>query len=102
MAAANVVPEVVVKEILDAGMEKQVVVYEDLDTIARIRERSKGRVPVIATLDDLDEEALMRILTEPKNALVKQFQRCFDVDEMRERMRRSETDSACVIVPSVL
>jgi ATP-dependent Clp protease ATP-binding subunit ClpX len=34
-----------------------------------------GRLPVIAVLDELDEEALVRILTEPKNALVKQYQR---------------------------
>jgi ATP-dependent HslUV protease ATP-binding subunit HslU len=33
-----------------------------------------GRLPVIATLEDLDEHALMRILTEPKNALIKQYQ----------------------------
>ena len=36
-----------------------------------------GRLPVIATLEELDEEALMRILTEPKNAVVKQFQKLF-------------------------
>jgi ATP-dependent Clp protease ATP-binding subunit ClpX len=35
-----------------------------------------GRLPVIATLTDLDEEALVQILTQPKNALVKQYQRC--------------------------
>jgi ATP-dependent Clp protease ATP-binding subunit ClpX len=35
-----------------------------------------GRLPVIATLEDLDEEALVKILTEPKNALVKQYARC--------------------------
>jgi ATP-dependent Clp protease ATP-binding subunit ClpX len=39
-----------------------------------------GRVPVIVTLDALDEEALIRILTEPKNALVKQYQKFFDLD----------------------
>ncbi|MEJ8574665.1 ATP-dependent Clp protease ATP-binding subunit ClpX [Microbaculum marinum] len=39
-----------------------------------------GRLPVIATLDDLDEEALVRILTEPKNALVKQYQRLFEME----------------------
>ena len=36
-----------------------------------------GRLPVIATLDDLDEEALIRILTEPKNAVLKQYARLF-------------------------
>jgi ATP-dependent Clp protease ATP-binding subunit ClpX len=42
-----------------------------------------GRVPVIATLDDLDEEALMRILTEPKNALVRQYQRLFEMEDVQ-------------------
>ncbi len=39
-----------------------------------------GRLPVIATLEDLDEEALIKILTEPKNALVKQYARLFDME----------------------
>ncbi|MFN8830107.1 MAG: ATP-dependent Clp protease ATP-binding subunit ClpX [Labrys sp. (in: a-proteobacteria)] len=39
-----------------------------------------GRLPVIATLEDLDESALIRILTEPKNALVKQYQRLFEME----------------------
>jgi ATP-dependent Clp protease ATP-binding subunit ClpX len=39
-----------------------------------------GRLPVLATLEDLDEEALVTILTEPKNALVKQYQRLFDLE----------------------
>jgi ATP-dependent Clp protease ATP-binding subunit ClpX len=39
-----------------------------------------GRLPVIVTLDALDEEALIRILTEPKNALVKQYQKLFELD----------------------
>ena len=42
-----------------------------------------GRVPVIATLDDLDEEALMRILSEPKNALVRQYQRLFEMEDVQ-------------------
>ena len=45
-----------------------------------------GRLPVITTLDDLDEEALIRILTEPKNALVKQYQKLFDFDEIELEM----------------
>ncbi|MYM54681.1 ATP-dependent Clp protease ATP-binding subunit ClpX [Thalassovita mangrovi] len=40
-----------------------------------------GRLPVIATLEDLDEDALVTILTEPKNALVKQYQRLFELEE---------------------
>jgi ATP-dependent Clp protease ATP-binding subunit ClpX len=39
-----------------------------------------GRLPVIATLEDLDEAALVAILTEPKNALVKQYQRLFEIE----------------------
>jgi ATP-dependent Clp protease ATP-binding subunit ClpX len=39
-----------------------------------------GRLPVIATLDELTEDALVRILTEPKNALIKQYKRLFDMD----------------------
>ena len=42
-----------------------------------------GRLPVIATLRDLDEEALVTILTEPKNALVKQYQRLFDMEGVK-------------------
>jgi ATP-dependent Clp protease ATP-binding subunit ClpX len=41
-----------------------------------------GRLPVIATLEDLDELSLMRILTEPKNALVKQYQRLFEMESV--------------------
>ncbi len=40
-----------------------------------------GRLPVLATLEDLDEEALVTILTEPKNALVKQYQRLFELED---------------------
>ncbi|MEW6274930.1 MAG: ATP-dependent Clp protease ATP-binding subunit ClpX [Bacillota bacterium] len=39
-----------------------------------------GRLPIIVTLDALDEEALIRILTEPRNALVKQYQKLFELD----------------------
>jgi len=42
-----------------------------------------GRLPVIATLEDLDEGALVQILTEPKNALVKQYQRLFELEDTR-------------------
>jgi ATP-dependent Clp protease ATP-binding subunit ClpX len=42
-----------------------------------------GRLPVIATLDDLDESALIQILTVPKNALVKQYQRLFEMEDVR-------------------
>jgi ATP-dependent Clp protease ATP-binding subunit ClpX len=52
-----------------------------------------GRLPVIATLEELDESALVRILTEPKNALIKQYRRLFDMEgcelELREDALRS-------------
>ena len=41
-----------------------------------------GRVPVVATLDALDKNALIRILTEPRNALIKQYQRLFEMDNV--------------------
>ncbi|MFP4209280.1 MAG: ATP-dependent Clp protease ATP-binding subunit ClpX [Wenzhouxiangella sp.] len=46
-----------------------------------------GRMPVIATLGELDEEALVRILIEPKNAVVKQFQKLFDMDQCELEVR---------------
>jgi ATP-dependent Clp protease ATP-binding subunit ClpX len=42
-----------------------------------------GRLPVIATLEDLDEAALVEILTAPKNALVKQYQRLFEIEDTK-------------------
>jgi ATP-dependent Clp protease ATP-binding subunit ClpX len=42
-----------------------------------------GRLPVIATLEDLDEKALIEILTSPRNALVKQYQRLFEMEDVR-------------------
>ena len=47
-----------------------------------------GRLPVLATLEDLDEPSLKRILTEPKNALVKQYQRLFEMETHRPHARR--------------
>ncbi|MCC6346125.1 MAG: ATP-dependent Clp protease ATP-binding subunit ClpX, partial [Nitrospirales bacterium] len=42
-----------------------------------------GRLPVVATLEELDEAALVRILTEPKNSLVKQYQKLLSLDNVR-------------------
>ncbi len=42
-----------------------------------------GRLPVVATLAELDEKALIKILSEPKNALVKQYQRLFEIEDVR-------------------
>ena len=46
-----------------------------------------GRLPVVATLEDLDEEALVEILTKPKNALVKQYQRLFEMEDVQLEFR---------------
>mgnify|MGYP001819906862 CR=1 FL=1 len=52
-----------------------------------------GRLPVVATLEELDEEALVKILTEPRNALTKQYQKLFDMEgsevEFREDALRA-------------
>ena len=53
-----------------------------------------GRLPIVATLDELDEEALVRILSEPKNALVKQYQKLFDMEGVDLRF----SDGALVAV----
>jgi ATP-dependent Clp protease ATP-binding subunit ClpX len=53
-----------------------------------------GRLPVIATLEDLDEDALVQILTSPKNALVKQYQRLFEMEDVKLTF----TDDALVSV----
>ena len=48
-----------------------------------------GRLPVVATLDELDEAALIQILTEPKNSLVKQYQKLFEMEEAELEFRES-------------
>ena len=53
-----------------------------------------GRLPVVATLEELDEEALVQILTEPKNALVKQYEYLFEM----ENATLSFTDDALVAI----
>ncbi len=53
-----------------------------------------GRLPVVATLEELDEEALVKILTEPKNALVKQYEYLFEM----ENATLSFTDDALVAI----
>ena len=53
-----------------------------------------GRLPIVATLDELDEEALVRILCEPKNALIKQYQKLFDMENVNLKF----TDGALVAV----
>ena len=67
------------KNDMDAGELLAQIMPEDLLHFGLIPE-FVGRLPVVATLQSLDEEALVRILKEPKNALVKQYAKLFDMD----------------------
>ncbi|MBS3948592.1 MAG: ATP-dependent Clp protease ATP-binding subunit ClpX [Dethiobacter sp.] len=71
--------EVVGRRDLNIGQILRHVLPQDLIKFGLIPE-FVGRVPVVATLDALDKEALIRILTEPRNALVRQYQRLFEMD----------------------
>ncbi len=64
------------------GEAMRVMETEDLLKFGLIPE-FVGRLPVLATLEDLDEPALISILTEPKNALVKQYQRLFEMENTK-------------------
>ena len=52
-----------------------------------------GRLPVISTLDDLDEKALIQILTEPKNALIKQYQKLLSLDKVKLKFADGALDA---------
>ncbi|HSN18465.1 MAG TPA: ATP-dependent Clp protease ATP-binding subunit ClpX [Gammaproteobacteria bacterium] len=90
--------EVKVKaEIKNVGEVLHEVEPEDLIRFGLIPE-FVGRLPVVATLEELDEGALMRILTEPKNAITKQFQKLFEMEgcelEFRDDALRSASRKA--------
>ena len=69
------------KKDLDLGKIYAKVLPEDLLKFGIIPEFI-GRIPVVATLDLLDEDALIRILQEPKNALVKQYKKLLELDDV--------------------
>ena len=69
------------KKEIDLGKIYAQVLPEDLLKFGIIPEFI-GRIPVIATLDLLDEDALVKILKEPKNALVKQYQKLLELDDV--------------------
>jgi ATP-dependent Clp protease ATP-binding subunit ClpX len=64
---SDVIRQVIPEDVIEYGMIPEIV----------------GRLPIITTLSALDAEALVKILTEPKNALVKQYQKLFEMDEAR-------------------
>lgn len=70
------------KNDMDIGKLYSQVVPDDLLKFGLIPEFI-GRVPVLATLDLLDEESLVKILTEPKNALTKQYTKLFEYDDAK-------------------
>ena len=74
------------KKDIDLGKIYAQVLPEDLLKFGIIPEFI-GRIPVVATLDLLDEEALMQILKEPKNALVKQYQKVLELDDVELEFR---------------
>ena len=77
----------------DIGKMLEMVQPEDLIKFGLIPE-FLGRLPVIATLDELNESALIRILQEPKNALVKQFKKLMEMEGVNLRL----TDSALLAI----
>ncbi|MDX1771207.1 MAG: ATP-dependent Clp protease ATP-binding subunit ClpX, partial [Planococcaceae bacterium] len=69
------------KEIEDASLLSSLI-PEDLLKFGLIPEFI-GRLPVLANLEQLNEDALIQILTEPKNALVKQYQKMIELDDVK-------------------
>ncbi|WP_294179816.1 ATP-dependent Clp protease ATP-binding subunit ClpX [uncultured Schumannella sp.] len=68
------------------------VLPEDLHKFGLIPEFI-GRLPVVTTVSPLDQHALMQILTEPKNALVKQYQRMFELDDVELEFEREALEA---------
>lgn len=65
----------------EASVALEQVVPEDLHRFGLIPE-IVGRLPIIAAVEDLDEDDLVKVLTEPKNAIVKQYTSLFELDEV--------------------
>ncbi|BBH19190.1 ATP-dependent Clp protease ATP-binding subunit ClpX [Paenibacillus baekrokdamisoli] len=77
---------------LKAGEYLSMVLPEDLLKFGLIPE-FVGRLPVISTLEPLDEPALVRILSEPKNALVKQYQKLLEMDNVKLEFEAAALDA---------
>ncbi|MDE7131237.1 MAG: ATP-dependent Clp protease ATP-binding subunit ClpX [Lachnospiraceae bacterium] len=74
--------QIMEKSSKDIGAVLKEVAPQDLMKFGLIPEFI-GRVPITVTLEGLDQEALIRILREPKNALIKQYQKLFEFDEVK-------------------
>jgi ATP-dependent Clp protease ATP-binding subunit ClpX len=81
--------KVIPREERNIGEILRMVESEDLIHFGLIPE-FLGRLPIISTLDELSQSSLIKILTEPKNALVKQFQKLFEIEGVKLRF----TDNA--------
>ncbi|MEG1559249.1 MAG: ATP-dependent Clp protease ATP-binding subunit ClpX [Clostridia bacterium] len=90
----NIIESRIGKKLMGFGAEVSSVVEKDIGAILReilpedllrygLIPEFVGRVPIIVTLDQLDEVALMSILTEPKNALARQYKRLFEMDGVK-------------------
>ena len=55
-----------------------------------------GRLPVVATLEELDEDALVKILTEPKNAITKQYQKMFEIEGTEIEFRPDSLNAVAI------
>ncbi len=68
---------------------------EDLIKYGLIQE-FVGRLPVVATLEELDEDALVKILTEPKNAITKQYQKMFEIEGCEIEFRPDSLNAVAI------
>ena len=84
--------EVRSKEKKQIGELYKQILPEDLLKFGLIPE-FVGRLPVVVTLDALDEEALVRILLEPKNALIKQYQKFLEIDNVQLEFKEDALDA---------
>ena len=73
------------------------ITSEDLVRFGMIRELI-GRLPVLAPLDTIDEETLYRILIEPKNSILKQYQKLFDLDKVKLTFDKVALKEICKVV----
>ena len=81
--------------------------HRDLDLLAHLQPMDLikfgfipefiGRLPVIATLEDLDKQALVQILTKPKNAIIKQYQKLFEFENVRLKFADEALDAIATL-----
>lgn len=84
--------EIISKTDKDIGLILKEILPEDLLKYGLIPE-FVGRLPIVVTLGALDKQALVNILTEPKNALVKQYQRLFELDNVKLEFGEGSLDA---------